>query len=294
MENAEQSAPDSAPSVEDRLEQLFGPGEQPEEVEQQAAESAADEQPETPPEPELEEVEWEGEKHKLPPKIKSALMAQADYTRKTQALAEQRREVESQVSRMQQEALFNQSVGQEVSQLQRISASLEAYKALDWANMDTDTHIRTKHQYDQLKEQRDDLQRTLQMKRGQFEQHVTALRKQAQEKMNEYLRGVIPNYSPELRKSLDSYGQTQGYTDLELNEADSRGLQMMWKAMQWDQLQSQKAVTTKRAEQVPPVAKPGAVKQNIPAMNFAKAKQGAKTSSARARVIQDELARRWG
>lgn len=40
------------------------------------------------PEDDLEEVEWGGKKHRIPKDLKPALMMQADYTRKTQEVAE--------------------------------------------------------------------------------------------------------------------------------------------------------------------------------------------------------------
>lgn len=52
--------------------------------------------PEEPP-PEVDEVEYEGKKYAVPREIKDALLRQADYTRKTQELAQTRREAEESV-----------------------------------------------------------------------------------------------------------------------------------------------------------------------------------------------------
>ena len=50
---------------------------------------------EEPPEEELVDVEYEGKTHKVPAALKDALLRQADYTRKTTEVAEQRKAVEA-------------------------------------------------------------------------------------------------------------------------------------------------------------------------------------------------------
>lgn len=45
--------------------------------------------------PEEQEVEYEGKTYKLPPELKDALLRQADYTKKTMTLAEERKAVEA-------------------------------------------------------------------------------------------------------------------------------------------------------------------------------------------------------
>ena len=49
------------------------------------------------PEDDTEEVDWDGTKYRIPKALKPGLLMQADYTRKTQELAEQRRHVEQHV-----------------------------------------------------------------------------------------------------------------------------------------------------------------------------------------------------
>ena len=61
-----------------------------------AAEDESPQPEEMEPPPELEEVEHEGKKYQIPKPLKGALLMQADYTRKTQEVAEQRRAVEEQ------------------------------------------------------------------------------------------------------------------------------------------------------------------------------------------------------
>src|SRR5450631_913062 len=67
-------------------------------------------------EPELAELEWDGIKFSVPAKAKDAFMQREDYTRKTQELAGQRRDVEHIREAAQQVELqraFTDSIGPE-------------------------------------------------------------------------------------------------------------------------------------------------------------------------------------
>jgi hypothetical protein len=305
---AEQPSAEDSPALspEERFaEKLFG-SEQPEDEEgqEQAAsesdEQAADAEGEQTPqaETELVEVEFSGKQYKLPPELKDALMAQSDYTRKTQEVAERQRLVDLQMMQMQHEANFQQSVRQEFNDLAQLEYEISRYKNVDWSSLDTDTYIRTKSVLDTLKEQKSDVEKKIDAKRNEYGQGLQQLMEQAKQKGNEYLSRVIPKWGPETGKELATYGTQEGYSDVEIGSlTDARMVKTLWKAMQWDKLQSQKASTTKRANQAPPVAKPGASKanqaQSAQDANYRKQLRSAKSSSAKARLIQERIADKW-
>jgi hypothetical protein len=308
MENqaAEQPSAEDSPALspEERFaEKLFG-SEQPEEQEQQQ-EASPDEQAEdaegeqTPPaEAELVEVEFSGKQYKLPPELKDALMAQSDYTRKTQEVAERQRLVDLQMMQMQHEANFQQSVKQEFDSLANLDYEINRYRNIDWTTLDTDTYIRTKAMLDTLKEQKTEIEKKIEAKRGEYGQGLQQLMEQAKQKGNEYLSRVIPKWGAETGKELANYGVQEGYSDVEIGSlTDARMVKTLWKAMQWDRLQSQKASTTKRANQAPPVAKPGASQANQAQSQsdatYRKQLRSAKSSSAKARLIQERIADKW-
>src|SRR5690349_14326658 len=90
-----------APSVQDRIANIFGdqPSEAPAQDEPTQTEEtqAASETPGAPaPADETFEVEIDGEKFQLPKKLEKAVMQERDYTQKSQAVAEQRRQIELQ------------------------------------------------------------------------------------------------------------------------------------------------------------------------------------------------------
>lgn len=269
MEQVEQTASaDSTDSVDAKLDRFFGPDEEQtqqtgqEQSEEQAVEQTQEtEQSGEETQPALEEVEWEGQKYQLPPVLKSALMRQQDYTQKTQAVAERERMVALQNQRQQIEGQFQQSIGPELQALNSLEAAIQQYHNVDWQALDTDALVKTRHNLDMLKERRNDVQKAIEGKRGEFDQRLQAVNREAMQKANEVLARSIPKWGPETQKELSSYGQSEGYTDVELgNIRDPRLIKTLWKASQWDKLQAGKPLAAKRASGVPPVVRPGATK----------------------------------
>lgn len=286
-------------SLEDRIaEKLFGPSEEQEEAaEEQQPEDAGD-QPaeETPQEPEVVEVEFNGKQYKVPAEIKDSLMAQSDYTRKTQEVAEQRRLLDQQVMIQQQESQFRQAVEPEVDQLKQLDSQIKQYKALDWSSMDFETMTRTRMAMEQVKDARDEIKQTLEQKREQFNQYRQKVLSEVTQKGHEYLKKHIPNWSQDVGQELTKYGIQEGYSDVELsNLNDPRIIKTLWKARQWDALQSQKGVVKVPTKAAPSV-KPGAntkSTQQLDDMNYQKALKSAKSSSEKERIILARLEKRW-
>jgi hypothetical protein len=211
--------------------------------------------------PALEEVEWEGEKFQLPPKLKSALMRQQDYTQKTQAVAERERMVALHQQRQQIEGQFQQSVQSEIQTLTELETAIKQYNNVDWQALDTDSLVKTRHALDMLKERRDQVKGQLETKRGEFNTQLQENVQQSLRQANEYLTKSIPKWGPETQKEIMSYGLNEGYSDVELGSIrDPRIIKSLWKAHQWDKLQAGKTIAAKRASGVPPVLKPGAAK----------------------------------
>lgn len=104
-----------------------------EEVETEAApETDEDGNPtEEPDEPEddSEEIEYDGEKYRVPRNLKDAFLRQSDYTRKTQEIADQRKELEGALERV------NSAGKEEMTALTRVAgidAQLAQYDNIDW------------------------------------------------------------------------------------------------------------------------------------------------------------------
>ena len=82
--------------------------------------------------PEFVSVEYDGTEYEVPPQLKDALMRQSDYTKKTQTLSEQRKQVEAQAIAIKQQSELQQQSLEDVAQIKAIEKSIEQYNALDW------------------------------------------------------------------------------------------------------------------------------------------------------------------
>lgn len=111
----------------------------------------------TEPEPELVEVEFNGKVYKIDPELKSGLMMQADYTRKTQEVAEMRKTVEARQAEAEQAFNVSQEVLEGRAALMNIDAQLQQYQNVNWQQLESEDPLGAMshwRQFNQLKEQR--------------------------------------------------------------------------------------------------------------------------------------------
>ena len=296
---------DQAPvqSVEDRIASAFGiQDDQPEDPEkydgrrEEVAEAEETAEEPAAPEPEEVEIEYDGETFRIPRKLEKGILQEKDYTQKTQALAEQRRQVEFaqkalEASRFERE--FTESVATEQQQMQMLDAYLQQLKSVNVSDLPMEDGFRHWMQLQQVKEQRESLEKSITSKRAEYErkvqEHVKGLRVQARE----LLAKQIGDLNDETLAALSNHAKSLGYTDTDwdLIQADPRAATLLYKAMKYDQLQANKAQAVTKA--TTPVVKPGssnpmpqAVKDKLA---FNKAMKSAKTSQEKARLIEQRL-----
>lgn len=80
-----------------------------------------------------EEIDLEGVKYKVPKAVKEAVLRQADYTRKTQEVAADRKALEAWQSRATQEVEAIKATVEDRVKLATIDQQLERIDAMDWA-----------------------------------------------------------------------------------------------------------------------------------------------------------------
>ncbi len=163
--------------------------------------------------PEDAEIEYEGEKFKVPAKLKDAFLMRADYTKKTQEVAEARRAVE-------QQAESSRALIQEHAKAFALSEQVKAYENVDWATLESEDPVRAAtawRQFTQLKDQRDEAVRGVMQKeqeRTLSEQRETA--KQVEEGRAVLARD-IPDWSPEYAGKLVNHAVSKfGFTPQEV------------------------------------------------------------------------------
>src|SRR5882757_5915233 len=79
-----------------------------------------------------EEVEHEGAKYRIPKALKGALLMQADYTRKTQELAEKGRGLDSERESFTKESEARRQSEKDIGRVAVMDEELEAYRKVDW------------------------------------------------------------------------------------------------------------------------------------------------------------------
>ena len=200
------------------------------------------------PTEETEEVEWQdGKKYVIPKALKGALMKDADYTQKTQQIAEQRRAIEAQAQQVRQQAEFQQQNRKEFAQLESMTDQIAQFEKIDWASAmqaDPVSAQAAYMQFQQLKDSRAALQQSIGQReqRSAFEQQQATVRQL--EHAQQVLQREIADWSPEKATQLNKFAQeTFGFTPAEMGQVtDARlvkllnlahiGQQMMAKAKQ--------------------------------------------------------------
>jgi hypothetical protein len=282
-------------SIQDRLAAQFEP-EQPEAeapTEQQTA--PQEEAPESEAQPEFQEIEYEGKTYQVPPEIKDAILRQSDYTRKTTEVSERQRALEQkelQHKAFESERRFHETVKADINLIQEIDFQIKQWKSVDVTGMSSEELWKISRQVDQLKDQRQQLSNGINGKWSGFQQEQQGLMQQARAKAEEFVSKAVKGWGPEVQKALTDYGVAQGYTNEELSQlsVDARYVNTLWKAQQFDKLQTQQIQGKVKTL---PTVKPGSsnpMPQNVKDQ-FAYKKQmsSAKTSSQKAAVIQKRL-----
>jgi len=194
----------------------------------------------------------------------------SDYTKKTQELAEERRNIEaaqsqyqSQLASMQQE---RQQYVQAVSQtIQNSMAGLQQYSDIDWPALkeqDPIEYITKRDEYREIQENVRANQHKVQVEQQKFAHE----QKQERDHMLREEHGKLLEKMPEwgepteqkrLAKELRNYATAQGFLDEEVNSLiDHRSLVVLSKALKYDALQKAD-VKSKKVKNKPRVVRAG-------------------------------------
>lgn len=192
----------------------------PAEEPQLEAEAPADENQEQ--EPELEDVDFNGNKYRVPKELAPHLMMKADYTRKTQEVAELRRGVEARSMEVQREAEINQELIDDIAQKRLVDARLGALQGLDWSKVDPQDAQRLLIEQMQLSQAQKDLggridERKAEMSAKREQATATALGHaiEALNKPDEKF-GWQGKFDQTVSASLTKFGAELGFTNEEL------------------------------------------------------------------------------
>jgi hypothetical protein len=245
---ANESDAESDESYESEVEQEDGDGEQ-EEPQKYRVKAAGEDREVT-----LDEL------------IKSYQLG-TDYTKKSQAVAEERKAVEAERHAVQEAKALRDQYAQQLGIIEQMLNQPQQAEDLDYLK-ETDpigyavkvAELSQKEkQLAQVRAQREMISQQQEYDRQQQMRQMIATE-------SEKLVSVLPEFAnPEkgevIRKDIRTYGKQMGFSDEELaNVFDSRAVLTLYKAMQYDKLQSAKPGITKKVSEAPKAIKPGVSK----------------------------------
>lgn len=216
-------------------------------------------------------VEFDGKKWELPPGTppelaegvkKMADDLKADYTRKTQSVAELKRQAEETARATQQQAELIAASATKVVELREVMRQIEQIEAIDFnalADQDPQQAIRLQAAHTRLLAQKEAKQREVFESQQQAQALTHQERQRALANAAEELKKALPDFTPQMAHAIRENTKAYGFTDAELeNVTDHRLVLALKDAMAWRQLQAKKPEAMKKVAEAPKVIRPQA------------------------------------
>jgi len=224
-------------------------------------------------EEELYSVRVDGAEHEVTfDELLKGYSRQSDYTKKTQEVATEKREMESLKEQYNSEVSQIQAERQQYMEaLTNIiqNSNMDQFANVDWNSLKEDDPIEYVTKREEYRESQEKIQ-------GLQQQHAQAAQRQTSEAQIEHQRSMREEYSkltevlPEwtddeyrnkTTASLRSYATTNGFTAEELNSlVDHRSILVLMKAQKYDALKSAD-IKSKKVKNKPTMARSGSPKR---------------------------------
>ena len=188
---------------------------------------------------------------------------QADYTRKSQVNAEERKKLEEEKVATQQERQRYQSQLEQFKT--QTDSKLKQFESVDWVKLkeeDPMEYALKRDSYRELQESKrlatEEQQNLLAQQQKENQQRFKEELARQQEIMAQRLpEWNDPEKGPKLKQDIRSYALTKGFTEQEVSTLiDARSVDVLHKAMLYDNLLTAK-INQKKAKVVPKMQKPG-------------------------------------
>jgi len=187
-----------------------------------------------------------------------------DYTKKSQAVAEERKAVEAEKARIEEARYLRDQYAERLQVIEQMlnqqpeTENLEYLKETDpigYAVKVAELSQREKQLAQVQAERQRIAQQQDQERQEQLGHVIQAEARKLAEAIPEY---ADPQKGEIARRELREFGQKLGFSEQELSGVyDSRQVLTLWKAMQYDKLQSAKPGITKKVNEAPKVMKSG-------------------------------------
>lgn len=188
----------------------------------------------------------------------------ADYTRKTQEIAETRKVVEAERQKIEDAARLRDTYAQRLSVIEQMlsqgekAEDLAALKEADPIGYAVKVAEQTEREK-QLAAVRAEQQRIAQQQQSEQQERLQAHLQVEAAKLQEAIPEMAdPAKSQAIKTDIRNYAKKLGFTDQELAQVyDSRAVTAIYKAMQYDKLTAGKSEAVKKVTQAPRMMRPG-------------------------------------
>ena len=199
------------------------------------------------PEEETTEIVKDGKAYKVPAALKDEILMHADYTRKTQEVAEERRQVQATLAQVQQVTEYQLSAAVELRNIDEKLADAETINWDVWDETDPIAANNARWALTQLQQRKGQVTTGLQ----QAQQQSTFVQQQETAKLIEQgqreLAASIPEWGPEKATALLTHAnKAYGFAPEELNGiTDPRMIKVLNDAFQFRQAAKTQSVAKK-------------------------------------------------
>lgn len=261
--------------VDEEVSQEASEEEQDDEVEEAETEESEEDEPDVEAVTHYK-VKANGEEHEVSVQdlIKSYQMGK-DYTQKTQALAEQRKQLEAEAEKVAESVRLRDVYSDRLNQLEALLTRGE--EDVDFDHLRENDPIQYAVKIAEQTEQRKKLD-AVRREQYQVRQQQEAYRQQALHKHLEAeavkTAEVIPEFSDskkgeQVKRDIRAFGKSVGFSDEELGQVyDSRHVNVLYKAMKYDRLMKGKAGATKKVAEAPKMVKSKAKVQSTTSQTY--------------------------
>lgn len=187
----------------------------------------------------------------------------ADYQKKTQSLAEQRKAVEAERVKIEEAAKVRDTYAQRLQVIEQLLSTEDTENLAELKETDPIAYaIKVAERSEKEKQLATVKQERMRVQNEQSQQQQQLLQRHVQTEQ-EKLKTLIPEFKDEakaevIRKDIRSYAKSIGFSDQELSQVyDSRAVQTLYKAMMFEKLQAGKGALSKKVANAPKTLRPG-------------------------------------
>lgn len=165
--------------------------------------------------PEVVEIEINGKKYNVPAELKDGYLMQADYTRKTQAVAEEDKAVKARMAEAETFYNVSQEVLEARATLLNVDAQLKQYNEMNWQQLENDDPVGAMsawRHFQQLKEVRGNIGGFLDKQQNEMSEKAKLETANRLRETRKFAEEKIPGWSTEVDAKITEFAESKGFS----------------------------------------------------------------------------------